>query len=116
MGGTIYGNYIGDLKCWPFSQPQRLQGVLLAGFEYSEFHPHVMTVKQAQNTEPKIWFDSNVEMPVPVPRAEIGLPHAWLIDAEGRLSVCDAWFGHLGQYPREFIATKYYSTRVLPVR
>jgi signal transduction histidine kinase len=29
MGGKINGEYSGDEKCWPFSQPQRIHGVWL---------------------------------------------------------------------------------------
>jgi len=116
MGGTIYGNYIGDLNCWPFSRPQRLKGVLLGGFESSEFYPQATTFRQVRGTQPKIWLKSDVPIPAPFDRAKVGLPSAYLVDAEGRLSLCDGWFGHQGQYPREFIVSRFYSATELPLR
>jgi len=116
MGGSIYGNYIGDLKCWPFSRPQQLRGVLLGGFESSDFYPGATTLEQVRNSRSKIWFESDVPIPASFDRAKIGLPSAYLLDVEGRFSLCDGWFGHQGQYPREFIVSRYYSATELPMR
>jgi hypothetical protein len=49
-------------------------------------------------------------------RASATTTHAYLIDAEGKLSQCDAWFGHQGEYPREFMVSKFYSLAELPIR
>ena len=114
MGGTIYGDYIGDSKCWPFAK-SRLRGVLDIGFEFSSFHPGATRYGQG-SPGPKVWFESDAPTPAVLRDASEGVPHAYLVDAEGQMSQCDAWFGHLGQYPREFIVTKFYSVTPLPMR
>jgi hypothetical protein len=108
MGGKINGDYIGDLKCWPFSKPQRLNGILQAGFEHSEFYPNAKNPAESKNPELRIWFeDQSAEPPPKALRASPdGLMHTFMVEAEGRLSLCDGWFGHQGQYPREFIANR----------
>jgi hypothetical protein len=38
----------------------------------------------------------------------------YAVDFEGRVSLCDAGFGHMGMSPREAIAERFYSMRLLP--
>jgi hypothetical protein len=40
---------------------------------------------------------------------------AYQVDVEGRLSLCDAWFGHQGMYPTKLIVDRIYSLRSLVV-
>lgn len=118
MGGQDNGNYVGDLKCWPFSQPQRLHGVWLVLDEASEFIPNATTTpKKVENNASNIWVESNLTKPAPKLLADAPpvWPRAYVVDVEGRLSCCDAWFGHQGQYSRELVVSRIYSARQLPV-
>jgi hypothetical protein len=118
MGGTIYGQYIGDLKCWPFSE-KRLQGVLWgSGNENAAFFPNATSFNETQKLDARIWpvNDPQLVLPPALRNVPAGVPHAWLVDAEGKLSQCDGQFGHLGAYPREFIITKFNSVREIPIR
>jgi hypothetical protein len=47
-GGNLgpSASYIGDLKCWPFSKPQRLVGLWLIGLEASEFYPNAKSFQE----------------------------------------------------------------------
>jgi len=115
MGGKVNGDYIGDLKCWPFSKRQHLDGVLAFSFEHSVFYPNATTRAQIEGVEPRIWFEDESIQPPPKPLrgSPDGTTHVFLVQAEGRLSLCDGWFGHLGHYPREFIASRILSARGL---
>jgi hypothetical protein len=118
MGGSIYGQYIGDLKCWPFAH-QRLRGVLWgSGDENAAFYPNAKSYAETRKSERRIWPENDSKLPLPAElhKAAPGTPAAYLIDAEGQMSQCDAWFGHLGAYPREFIITKFYSIKEIPLR
>ena len=113
MGGKLNGAYVGDLKCWPFSKPQRLRGILRVGFEHSEFFPNATSPREIGEAEARIWFnDESTEAP---PKAlqgpPDGLTHTFFVEAEGRLSLCDGRFGHQGQYPRELIANRIITAR-----
>lgn len=115
MGGKINGKYVGDLECWPFSPPRRERGILLDEFERSEFYPDATSFEQVAKMKGRIWVDFDLEGPAPplLQRPATGKTQAFLVEAEGRLSLCGAWFGHLGNYPREFIITRFYSVRDL---
>jgi hypothetical protein len=119
MGGKVNGDYVGDLKCWPFSH-QRLRGVLLTrGFEDGAFYPNAKTVEDAQKMKAAIWPENDPRggrLPPVLERAQPGSPHAYLIEAEGQMSQCDAWFGHQAAYPREFIISRVYSAHELPLK
>ena len=116
MGGKINGSYVGDLECWPFSAPKRFRGVYVGSYESSEFFPNVTTFKQTRYESAKIWVDleANASLPLPLQKRPSGQTQAFLIDAEGRLSLCDGWFGHLGSYPRELIINRFYSASPIP--
>jgi len=119
MGGKINGAYVGDLKCWPFSH-QRLRGVLLtSGFENAAFYPNAKTVEDAQKMKGAVWPENDsrgVRLPPLLQHVQPGTPHAYLIEVEGQMSQCDAWFGHLGAYPREFIISSIHSAEELPLK
>lgn len=116
MGGSIYGHYIGDLKCWPFSKSQRMHGVWVGEFETSVLFPNATTFHEIEKSKAQIWVDTDLKvMPALLSHMPDGNTHAYLVEAEGRLSLCDAWFGHQGQYPRDFVMTRIYSLRELPV-
>jgi len=45
FGGDLRtGKYVGDLKCWPFSKPQRMHGVWAIAMETSVFAPNATKV------------------------------------------------------------------------
>ncbi len=118
LGGRINGEYIGDLKCWPFAD-RRLHGVLWSsGNENAGFYPNATSFKDTEKSDAKIWpgNDPHLILPPSLQNLRPTLEHAWLVDAEGKMSQCDGWFGHLGAYPREFIITKFHSVREIPLR
>lgn len=117
MGGKINGDYIGDLKCWPFSKSQQVDGILVVSFEQSAFYRNASSLDQIKNAKPETWFENESDEPLPAAlqgKAD-DLTHTYLVKARGRLSLCDAWFGHGGHYPREFISSHFVSARRLAV-
>jgi hypothetical protein len=59
-GGKLgpQATYIGDLKCWPFSKPQRLVGLWLIGLEASEFYPNDKSLQEADKRRSQVWLES----------------------------------------------------------
>jgi hypothetical protein len=115
MGGKINSDYVGDLKCWPFSQPRTVRGVWVIQFETSVFYLDATNFEEIKNLEPNIWLQNEAKRRPPLldptPAAN---SRAYLVEAEGRLSLCDAWFGHQGRYPRELIVIGFHSIKPLP--
>lgn len=117
-GGNFGPNahYVGDLKCWPFSKPQRLVGLWLIGLEASEFYPNARTLQDIDNRRPQIWLESGLleGRPELLAAAQGAGTRVYAVDLEGRQSVCNGMFGHFGIYPRQVIAERFYSMRLLP--
>ena len=117
-GGNLgpSASYIGDLKCWPFSKPQRLVGLWLIDLEASEFYPNAKTLQEADKRRPQIWLESALleRRPELLAAAQGAGPRAYAVELEGRQSLCDGMFGHFGMYPRQVIAERFYSMRLLP--
>lgn len=112
LGGNLNGPYVGDLRCWPFSKRQRVRGVWVTGFETSIFYPGVSTSDQLPKAKSGIWLlNAAKEQPQILQKAPTGTGQNYYIDAEARMSLCDASFGHSGAYPREIIIEKIYSVR-----
>lgn len=116
MSGDLEsGTYIGDLACWPFSEPKRMQGLWVIGLETSEFWPGIDDPQQIRVGESKIWFetdllDANADLMAAAQGKETRI---YRVDFEGRSAMCDGVFGHLGIYPREVISQRFYSMRRL---
>jgi hypothetical protein len=108
-------SYIGDLKCWPFSKPQRLVGLWLIGLEASEFYPNAKSLQEV-NQRPQIWLESSLleRRPELLAAAQGAGTRVYAVELEGRQSLCDGMFGHFGMYPRKVIAERFYSMRLLP--
>ena len=116
MGGKINGNYVGDLKCWPFSEPRRVRGLWLIQFEASTFYPGATSYDQVEKKRPTFWLETSLLDREPLLDAgQGGEPLAYVVDAEGRESLCNGWFGHMGLSQREFVAEHFYSLRRVPV-
>jgi hypothetical protein len=115
MGGKINGDYVGDLKCWPFSNSKRIQGVWLVQFEGSEFYSGAKTAEEAKRARPTMWLETRLRDKQPfLDAGQGGQPLTYWADVEGRESQCDAAFGHQAQFPREFIVAHFYALRRLP--
>jgi hypothetical protein len=106
--------YVGDLKCWPFSPSQRLRGIWLIDLEASEFFPNASSLNDA--TGQPMWLESDLlEQRREVLDAAQGAGgRVYAVEMEGRQALCDGMFGHFGMYPRQVIAERFYSMRLLP--
>jgi hypothetical protein len=106
-------SYIGNLKCWPFSSLHRLRGIWVVGLEASEFYPSVRAFHQAKR--PETWLESGLlERPGEIRNATGGAgTRIYAVELEGRQALCDGMFGHFGMYPRQVIAERFYSMRLL---
>jgi len=114
-GGDLQnGKYVGDLKCWPFSQPHRLHGIWVVGLEASAFYPSDRAFHDAKR--PDTWLQSDLlERPGEVRDATGGAgTRVYAVDLDGREALCDGFFGHFGMYPRQIIAGRFYSMRLIP--
>jgi hypothetical protein len=112
VGGNLTGKYVGDLKCWPFSQPQRMHGVWVIAMEASNFYPNASTVT---SRETDTWLKTDLlNRPELIAAAQGAGTRAYLVDFIGRKSLCDGYFGN-GTYRREVIAEHFYSLSRLPI-
>lgn len=117
FGGDLKdGNYVGDLKCMPYSRPQRMTGVLVVGLEYSAFFPGASTYADVKGRPDKIWLQAKPPLPKEVDAAGQGAgTRAYVIDLVGRRSLCDSHYGHFGMFPQEVIAERVVAMRAIPV-
>lgn len=117
-GGNLGPNatYIGDLKCWPFSKPQRLVGLWRIGLEASEFYPNAKRLQEVDHRRPEVWLESPLleRRPELLAAAQGAGTRVYAVELEGRQSLCNGMFGHFGMYPRQVIADRFYSMRLLP--
>jgi hypothetical protein len=108
FGGDISNEYVGDEKCFPFSEEREYEGILITGFEWSEFYPHIASYEEADRENPVYWFE---EMPgsfgkIIKDQEKCTYDCAFRVRFVGRESLCDAYFGHLGSYPKKVIAAR----------
>jgi hypothetical protein len=106
------GKYIGDEKCWPFSSTKRFSGVWMDGFESMEFYPGARTAEVAEKEQSGIWLKVDRELrPAPV----LPLPHyrVYFVEFDGRQSLCDGMFGHMGATRQQIIVEKFRTIRRL---
>lgn len=117
FGGDLKeGNYVGDLKCMPYSRPERMAGVWLVGFEASAFFPEASTYADVKGTPAKIWLQAEPPLPKEVISARQGAgTRAYAIDLVGRRSLCDFHYGHFGMSSQEIIAERLVAIREIPV-
>jgi hypothetical protein len=113
--------YVGDLKCWPFSNTQRLRGLWLIRLEASEFYQNSSAVENESNLQPpvwrpQVWLESGLfeRRPELLAAAQGAGTRAYAVELDGRQALCDGSFGHLGIYPRQVIAERFHSMRLLP--
>jgi hypothetical protein len=113
-GGNLSGSYVGDLKCWPFSKPERLSGLWVIRMEGSDFYQNARNLEDVANRRPE-WLESDLveRRPELLAAAQGAGTRVYAVEFEGRQSLCDGYFGHFGMYPREVIAARFYSMRLL---
>jgi hypothetical protein len=106
--------YVGDLKCWPFSRPHRLRGIWVIDLEASEFFPNASGLSDAKGQP--MWLETNLleQRGEFLDAAQGAGRRVYAVELEGRESLCDGFFGHMGMSPREVIADRFYSMRLLP--
>lgn len=113
FGGNLTSDqYVGDLKCWPFSKPVRMRGIWVFGLETSFFVPNANTLKtwppwQSANTHFKT---DMTKLPEVMAAYHRDGTVAYFVDFLGRQSLCDnAVYGP--SYSREVIVERFYSMR-----
>ena len=115
-GGDLErGKYVGDLKCWPFSNPQRLRGIWLIDLEASEFFPNVNTLKDVRNRRSHVWLKSGLldHRPELLAAAQGAGTRLYAVEMDGRQALCDGMFGHFGMSRRQVIAERFHTMRLL---
>ena len=109
-------NYVGDLKCFPYSSPQRFTGVWVVGLESSRFFPNASSYKDTEGRTEKIWLRVEPSPSPAVTAAGQGAgTRAYAVDLIGRRSLCDFNYGHMGMSPKEIIAERIIAMRPLPI-
>jgi hypothetical protein len=119
-GDLQHGKYVGELKCWQFSPTKRTRGVWFVGLEASELYPSAEALRQNRGSgpghwRPQVWFDTKLLDSRPELRAAGGGAgeRIYSVEFDGRQSLCNGKFGHFGNYPREVVAERFYSMRLL---
>ena len=109
-------NYVGDLKCLPYSSPEHLIGVWVVDLEYSGFYPNASSYKETEGRSDRIWLRAEPSPSPEVTAAGQGAgTRAFAIELMGRRSLCDFNYGHMGVSPREVIAERIIAMRPVPV-
>ncbi|HEX6603927.1 MAG TPA: hypothetical protein VF027_03485 [Sphingomicrobium sp.] len=109
-------NYVGDLKCMPYSPPQHFTGVWVLDLEYSAFFPNATSYKEPQDRADWIWLRAEPPPSSDVIAAGQGAgTRAYAVDLIGRRSLCEFNYGHMGAAPQEVIAERIIAMRPLPV-
>ena len=111
FGGDLTRNtYLGDLRCWPFSASHQMRGVWLIGLETSVFYPGASRAEQLRGNS-EIWLQTDLfeRRPDLVAAAQGAGAVAYVVDFDGRSSLCDGTFGHFGVSRRQVIVDKFHS-------
>ncbi|WP_066807985.1 hypothetical protein [Sphingomonas asaccharolytica] len=108
FGGNLQtGHYLGDVACFPFSEPQRFTGIWHVELEGSFFE-----APSANGIHPRnVWLD--VANPPKVAQASMqgDAPRDFAVDLIGRRSLCAGMFGHMGVIPHEITVETLTSIR-----
>jgi hypothetical protein len=86
-------NYVGALKCMPYSRPERIKGIWVVGFESSAFHPGATSLQQISDGSDRIWFDTDYKTPEIVAAGQGAGTRAYLVELVGRRSLCEDIYG-----------------------
>jgi hypothetical protein len=115
FGGKLdaSANYVGDQKCWPFSKSERLRGIWVIDLEASEFFPNVSSINKASGQPMWLASDLLLRRHELLDAAQGAGRRVYAVELEGRQSLCDGYFGHMGMWPRQVIAERFYSMRLL---
>lgn len=116
-GGSMSpsAKYIGDLKCWPFSKSERLHGLWEISLEASNFYPNATTVPPLDSRHPPLWLETDLidRRPELLAAAQGAGRRVYEVELQGREALCDGLFGHMGVYPKEVIAERFYAMKLL---
>jgi hypothetical protein len=117
FGGDLKDeNYVGDLRCMPYSPTRRMTGIWLVSLEYSAFFPGALSYADVRGRPDEIWLQAKAPLPREVVAAGQGAgTRAYAIDLVGRRSLCKAHYGHFGTFPEEVIAGHIVAIRPIPV-
>jgi hypothetical protein len=115
------GKFIGELKCLPYSDSKSLRGLWELNLEESAFFPNATSLNEANIRPDRLpaWLESNLidrrrEL---LAAAQGAGRRVYAVEFEGRESLCDnGGYGHMGLYPKQVIAERFYSMRLLTPR
>jgi hypothetical protein len=87
----------------------------LIGLEASEFYPNAKSLQEADKRRSQVWLESPLleRRPELLAAAQGAGTRVYAVELEGRQSLCKGMFGHFGMYPRQVIAERFYSMRLL---
>lgn len=114
------GQYLGDLQCYPFAEPQRFNGLVVLSFESTLFYPGAQTLADTHRKEDGIWFSTDpMQNAFSEQDAARCIPNemcAYQITVTGRASLCRGGYGHDNQYPHELLVEKVERVEQIDVR
>lgn len=102
-----------ELRCLPFSPPERMHGIWTVALESSAFH------EKATRLTPSLYADLGTWLAVGDPPATVTAsmqgagPQAFAVELIGRRSLCPTGYGHLGVSANEIIVVRFLSLRRL---
>jgi hypothetical protein len=82
--------------------------------EASQFFPNASTLKQPGS--PPLWLESDLleQRRELIDAGQGAGRRVYAVEFDGRESLCDGYFGHMGMWPRQVIANRFYLMRLLP--
>ncbi len=109
--------------CFPFSPPQLMEGVWLEGFEFSAFYEGAQDYGDVLEVEGEVldgdtWFSAekadNLIAKFPSSANDTAGSSSYYVKFEGRKSLCQGEYGHLGGSSSEVLATHFLTIRRIP--
>ncbi|MEG3181102.1 hypothetical protein [Sphingomonas sp. LT1P40] len=103
-------HYVGDRGCWPFGEPERMQGLWLIDMHASEFWVGARELKDIKG-EGTVWLSSDLlETDRGMKESAQGKEQRiYAVDFDGRTALCDGMFGWNGIYKRQVTAHRFHS-------
>jgi hypothetical protein len=112
-GNLAHGRYVGDLSCFPFSRPERMDGIWIVSLENSSFDWHTTRLSPTAAPTLGIWLEPGRWPPDAEASAQGDTARAFAVKLIGRRSLCAGSFGHMGVFPREVIVDRFLSRRLI---
>jgi hypothetical protein len=101
--------------CFPFSEPQHLNGIWVTDLEGSTFFEDAKAFESSMLFEGRdTWLTPDAERPETTRSMQGEATRAYRVELIGRRSLCPGYYGHLGVYRHEVRVERFMVLRPVP--